>query len=328
MQHSLTRYLLLTSLYAPLFCSRIAASGEDSVNNAATLRVITYNVQFLPDPVSWKDERPNPEYRARRIGEELRHFDIAGLQETFHERYRQRIIDVAKAGTDGALHQVVSPQPPNFSTNGGCLLLTRRPLLASSSIVFAHFSKPADFGFRADGFAAKGVIHGRVARSEQEHDNFIDVFVTHLEARADDLRPLQYKELAAFIRKESDTRRSMLLLGDLNTYGMIEYQRDPKSQYSQLIHELQAARSESDVVDVWPHLRDEARGGTTDQKSPDAGKRVDYIILGNPKSGFIRLQPQKIEVRTFQDAQVVALSDHNAVAAEFAWPAASDSEKH
>lgn len=328
MRCCLTKCLLLTLFCLPLLCCQIVASAEDVITNAATLRVITYNVQFLPDPVSWKDERPNPEYRARRIGEELRHFDVAGLEETFHERYRQQIVDVANVGTGRPLHQVVSPQPSNFSTNGGCLLLTRRPLLASSSTVFTHYSKPADFGFRADGFAAKGVIHGRVARSEQEHNNFIDVFVTHLEARADDLRPLQYKELAAFIRKESDARRPMLLFGDLNTYGMIEYQRDPKSQYAELMLELQAARSESDIIDVWPHLKGEARGGTTDQKSADVGKRVDYIILGNPKIGAIQLRPRKIEVSTFQDAQVVALSDHNAVAAEFVWPAANDSEKH
>jgi endonuclease/exonuclease/phosphatase family metal-dependent hydrolase len=127
-------------------------------------------------------------------------------------------------------------------------------------MVYANFSKPADYGLRADGHAAKGVIYARVARGPNESHNFIDVFVTHLEARADDLRPLQYKELAGFIKKTSDPEHPMLLLGDLNTYGMIEYQRDPQSQYSQLMRDLNAARPDGGVVDVWPSLKDAARG--------------------------------------------------------------------
>jgi endonuclease/exonuclease/phosphatase family metal-dependent hydrolase len=174
--------------------------------------------------------------------------------------------------------------------------LSRRPLLSSSSIVFQNFSKPADYGQRADGYAAKGVLHARVARSAREPENFIDVYATHLEARADELRPRQYREMAEFIRKTSDATRPMLLLGDLNTYGMREYQQDTASQYSQLMRELSAARPDGGVIDLWPHLNGEALGGTTEQESAAVGKRVDYILLGNPQQAEVKLKPVKIVV--------------------------------
>jgi endonuclease/exonuclease/phosphatase family metal-dependent hydrolase len=193
--------------------------------------------------------------------------------------------------------------------------------LESSAVVFANFSKPADYGQRADGHAAKGVLHGRIARSAKESNNFIDVFVTHLEAHADDLRPLQYKEMADFIRRKSDVDHSLLILGDLNTYGMTEFQKDPKSQYSQLMRELRAVRPEGGVIDLWPKLKGDALGGTTEQESSEIGKRVDYVLLGNPTGGKVQLKPTRIAVELFQDELVGALSDHNAVVAELEWPA-------
>jgi endonuclease/exonuclease/phosphatase family metal-dependent hydrolase len=315
----------LVFAFIPIDASQIQA---DDARNAdqIVLRVISYNVQFLPDPVSWRNERPNPEYRAKRIADELRNFDLAGLQEVFHVSHRGQLIAHTRANWNGELHDLASPQPEGFFTSGGCLLLSRRPLIASSTVVFKNFSKPADYGQRADGFAAKGVLHARIARSAQEPKNFIDVFVTHLEARADDLRPLQYKELAEFIKKTSDENHPMLLLGDLNTYGMPKQQNDPTSQYAALMRELNAARPNGGVIDLWPKLKGDALGGTTEQESAEIGKRIDYIMVGNPKSAKMRLTPKRIAVELFQDEQVGALSDHNAVVADFDWPSHTQNE--
>ena len=145
-----------------------ARADQPGPKDPGILRVITYNAQFLPEPVSWKNERSKPEYRARRIAEELQDLDLVGLQETFHEHHRRLIIERTRNLWTGKLQSVISPKPADFHTNGGCLIMTRRPLLASSSLVFENYSKPADYGLRADGFAAKGVIHARIARSPQE----------------------------------------------------------------------------------------------------------------------------------------------------------------
>jgi len=204
-------------------------------------------------------------------------------------------------------------------TNGGCVILTRLPVLETNTMVFEHFSLPKDYGVRADGHAAKGVIHARIARDPNNPATFVDVFVTHLEARQDELRPEQYKEMAAFIRKHSDPTRPMLLLGDLNTRGNPEYREQSDSQYNTLIATLRDARPDGGITDVWPALHGDAVGGTNEQESADIGRRIDYIIVGNPESSGRQLKPERMEVLLFQDDKVVALSDHNAVAAEFTW---------
>jgi len=316
--------LVLTTV--ALVLASLGSAEEPAVDGPSRLRVITYNVQFLPEPVSWKNERPQPEYRARRIAEELRGFDVVALQELFHETYRDQLIEQTRTAWNGSLRQVISPHPPGFHTSGGCVLLTRRPLLSSDSMVFANFSKPEEFGLRADGHAAKGVIYARIARSSTELENFIEVFVTHMEARADALRPLQYRELAEFIQKKADQTRPVLVLGDFNTYGMAEHQQDPASQYSQLMRELNAVRPQGGIVDLWPHLKGAARGGTTEQESAEVGKRIDYILLGNPAQGTVRLKPLSIDVNLYQDERVGALSDHNAVVAELLWPASEEEQ--
>ncbi len=311
--------LLLFTLTWPVALEPTHA-GEAGTTGVNRLRVITYNVQFLPEPASFQNARPKPEYRARRIAQEVSRYDIVALQETFHAGIRKQIVSQVRTAWNGNFDHLASPTPAGFFTSGGCLLMSQLPMQEKSTTVFAHYSKPRDYGLRADGFAAKGVIHARITRGKGKPNSTIDVYVTHLEARADKLRPKQYAELAEFIRKTSQPDRPFLLLGDLNTKGRSENQRNPNSQYALLFRQLRAARPDGEVVDVWPRLMDSALGGTTEQESDTIGKRIDYIILGNPKPPHLRLTPVAITVKLFRDPKVVALSDHNAVAATFAWP--------
>ena len=292
--------------------------GDDG-DGDADLSVFCYNVQFLPPPIGIFNKRKQPTYRADRIAEESATFDIVGLQETFHPTYRQRIIDRLSEMWEQEANLLIAPNPDGFRTNGGTLLATRRPIAKTSSVVFKNFSRPEDYGLTADGHAAKGVIHARLAKSASEPDKTVDVYVTHLEARADKLRPKQYAEMAAFIKQTSDPNSPMILMGDMNTRGMVEHRQDPESQYTKLLAALNGARPNGGVTDVWPLLMGDALGGTSDQDSIETGKRIDYIFVGNPEQATDKLVPKSIEVRTYQDAKVVALSDHNAVIAHFDW---------
>jgi len=305
---------VLLAFISTLPCRVCAAEAKPT-----TIRVLTYNVQFLPGPASAKNKRPQPKYRAARIAEEVSRFDFVGLQETFHDTHRGQIVDQLQERWEGGLHSVSSPTPKEFYTSGGCLIATRLPIVSSSSTVFKNFSKPADYGFRADGFAAKGVIHARVSRKSDTPEDFVDVFVTHLEARADQLRPLQYAEMAAFIKTASDPNRPALVMGDMNTRGAKSFRDDPDSQYAQLVKQLKGARPESELLDLWPTLKGDALGGTSDQESDEIGKRIDYIFAINPPKPHAQLKPVSITVLLFQDSKVVALSDHNAVEAELEW---------
>jgi len=299
-----------------LSVSPISFAGADE---SATVSIISYNVQFLPPPANVANKRSDPEYRARRIAEEVSQFDIVGLQETFHVTHRDQIMDGIRVAWKQPPNSVIAPKPDGFATSGGTSLFTRRPILESNSTVYKHFSKPEKYGFRADGFAAKGAIHARIALSKETPGRTVDLYVTHLEARDGDLRPLQFKELAAFIKETSDLNRPMILMGDLNTQGMTKFRDDPNSQYSQLCAELNGARPNGGVIDVWTELKADELGGTTEQESTEIGKRIDYIFVGNPKSPGPQLVPKSIEVKTYQDDKVIALSDHNAVVAQFEW---------
>ncbi|MGI9429599.1 MAG: endonuclease/exonuclease/phosphatase family protein [Bythopirellula sp.] len=300
-----------------LACWSGFSAAAESVSDR--LRVITYNVQFLPEPVSDRNERPDPIYRAKRIGNEVRSFDLIALQETFHDTHRMQLLAEIGKASSGKLHSIASPTPEGFLTSGGCLLASRLPLIAHHSTVFASYSRPAEYGLRADGFAAKGVLHARFGRTAAGDSRSIDVFVTHLEARADHLRPRQYAELAEFVQLHSSAARPALVLGDLNTRGSKEFRSDSTSQYSQLMRELAAVRTGRAWVDVWAELHATSLGGTTKQESADVGKRIDYVLLSNPNLPHPQLIPRSAAVRLFQDPKVTALSDHNAVIAELEW---------
>ena len=176
---------LFTFLFTFLSCGFVAVYShglQTSVTNN-TIRVITYNCQFLPEPASFNNERSKPIYRAGRIAKEVSQFDIVALQEMFHDAHRNELMKNVRTKWKDKLNHVFSPTPNGFFTSGGCLLMTPREILASNSIVYENRSKPEDYGLRADGFAAKGVIHGRIGVNGNESGEFIDVYVTHLEAR-------------------------------------------------------------------------------------------------------------------------------------------------
>lgn len=310
----MSRLLLVLAIALSPIAATSASAEEQS------LTVITYNVQFLPGWASAVNKRKEPEYRARRIAEEVSRFEIVALQEVFHDDYRQQIIDGVQEHWGGEANVFVSPKPAD-RFNGGCMLMTKLPILETNAMMFEHYSSPDDYGVRADGFAAKGVIHARIGRAADRPDEFVDVYVTHLEARADHLRPLQYQEMAAFVKKTADPGAPALLLGDFNTRGMAEHRADAESQYHQLMRALTDAKP--GTHDLWPELMGDMLGGTSEQESADIGKRIDYIFHAPGASGPMRLQPRSIRVELYQDGKVTALSDHNAVVSEFVWDSAA-----
>jgi endonuclease/exonuclease/phosphatase family metal-dependent hydrolase len=315
---SLTLVLLTTTT------SELIRAEDSTPPATTTFRVITYNVQFLPAPASSKNERPQPEYRAHQIADKVSPYDLVALQETFHKQHRSILMDQLRTTWNGILHEHHSPTPEGFYTSGGCLLMTKRAMQDKSALVFTDYSHPQEYGLRADGYAAKGVIHARVTFNSEQPNHTVDVYVTHLEARADHLRPKQYAQMAQFIQKTNDPNRPFLLLGDMNTKGQRKNQQDPQSQYTDLFRRLRAACPANRITDVWPLLRGDALGGTTKQESDTIGKRIDYIIVGNPQPPHPQITPVAIEVNTFQDTRVGALSDHNGVVATFQWQQTQD----
>jgi len=298
-------------------CLLLVSLRTQAEDGPGQLKVISYNVQFLPGPAAAMNQRKEPEYRAERIAEEVAKFDIVALQELFDQKWVDAVANGVQAIWGDRFYKLASPMKEGHNYTGGCLILSKYPFVQSNTMVFEHFSKPEDFGFRADGFAAKGVIHARVAL-DSGGTSSVDVFVTHLEARDDSLRPAQYAEMAAFIQRVADPSRPALILGDLNTRGMNEERKDAASQYSMMMTAFNGARPEGGAfVDVWPALMGDAHGGTSEQESTATGKRIDYVLVSNPTASAFQLKPQTIRVDPYADPKTVYLSDHSSVVTEF-----------
>lgn len=287
-----------------------------------TFRVISYNVQFLPGIAAVANKRKETPYRARTIGEKLREYDIIGFNEVFDDSARKLLLKQFQTAWGSAYQAVLAPKPDKNRFMGGVAIVTRFPLLDSHAWVYTVSSSPEKYGLGADGFAAKGVVHARIGRPGppgQPPTDYVDIFSTHLEAREDELRPQQYKELADFVAQHSSPDHPVLILGDMNTRGEAEYQRDPNSTYHLMMNTYQAGRGAPPLVDVWL-THGQGHGGTTDQESSETGHRIDYLLLSNPTRQE-RLIVKSIHVNPFQDPRVGALSDHSAVEAQIEWRA-------
>ncbi len=301
------------------FCALTCSlAGQPAVaDEPRDLAVISYNVQFLPGVAQIANKRKQPAYRALELGRQLARFDIVCLQEVFEHQHRERLLAGLREAWGEAYQGVAISKPNDQRFMGGVAIAARLPLVETNEHIYTVASSPQKYGVMADGFAAKGVLHARLARAKGAPHDYIDVFVTHLEAREDALRPTQYRELAEFVRQHTSADHPVLITGDMNTHGNTEDLADPQSAYHDMFEVYQAARPGVPLVDLWT-AAGQGPAGTNDQEAADGGDRIDYIFLSNP-AGPPRLEPQCAKVNRFLDDQVGALSDHSAVEAAFIW---------
>lgn len=309
------RFLMISTLTTGV---SVTCQAAEPAPNVGDMKVITYNVQFLPGPASIANKRKEPMYRAEQVGQKLVGFDIVALNEVFEEKPREKLLDQLRTAWGDRFSVVVSPKPDDKRFMGGVAIATRLPVLATHTLIYSVGSSPQKYGLGADGFAAKGAVHMRIARGATQQEHFVDVFATHLESKDDDIRAIQYKELAAFIAEHGDLHHPALILGDMNTRGDPDHQADKSSAYNAMLDLYRAARPGSALMDVWPVLHNEL-GATTEQESSDIGHRIDYILLANPALGRGLLRPTAVRVNGYLDPRVGALSDHSAVEAELRW---------
>lgn len=302
-------------------CLAGLASGATADQPAAPLRVISYNVQFLPSLAAMVNKRGDPRYRAKELGKVLAVYDIVGLNEVFDDRPRELLLEGLKQAWGDSFAAVVHPKPGDGRFNGGLTIATRLPVLGSHTTIYTQASSPKKYGLGADGYAAKGVVHARIARGPDQKDQFVDVFITHMEAREDAIRPSQYKELAAFMKEHAAGTQPILVMGDFNTHGNPADQDDKESPYNVLLGDMRAAIPDDELLDLWPTLHGRELGGTNEQDTTERGNRIDYIFLANPKGPMQLLKPLTVRVNPFPDKKVEYLSDHSAVEADLEWTA-------
>lgn len=286
-----------------------------SLTRDGRLKIISYNVQFLPQIVSFANKRPLPKYRAATIGKALADYDIVGLNELFAETPRDLLVAELQKTWGDSFHSFLSPKVDEARYAGGLAIFSRLPFVDTNVHTYVHFSKLEERGIKADGFVTKGVLHARLATTvDRDPKLSIDLFVTHLESQDAKARAEQYVEFADFVKLQSSPDRPVILMGDFNTRGDQEHLERKDSAYHRLTGLIQEARPESPLVDLWTSLG-KGPGGTSDQLIESGGSRIDYIFTMNSQSSLTQLDATEVKVNRFHDAKVIALSDHSAVEA-------------
>lgn len=310
----------------PIFCFPLVALGGmllllqfgttvAAEADAPTLRVISYNVQFLPGPGRLFNNRGHDDYRAREIGRKMADFDIVGFNEVFDLVPRQQILDELKSAWGDKFHAVECPDDFEQTKryNAGLAIASRYPIVETNSVSYSQSSTIKQFGVFADEFAKKGALHARIRIVSGTPNVEIDVFATHLDSKLASVRATQIDELTDFAAKHTDPSRAVLFMGDFNTRGNEEYQAKADSDYNRLVERLQKVRPS--LSDLWVQIG-KGPGGTSDQTKEGGGRRIDYIFFGPAETANV-LIPLSMAVQPFLDPKVTALSDHSAVEATF-----------
>lgn len=155
-----------------------------------------------------------------------------------------------------------------------------------------------------DALTAKGILHVRLwYNTDVPSYEAIDIFATHLQAKGENVRRNQIRELADFIQMHSDPNIPIMLLGDFNINGSPDAQAQPDSEYTNM---MQVLGTELSLHDIGRNL-----GGTNYDNDPKKHRqdRLDYIFT-SPS-----LEISEVCIEEFPDDRWVTLSDHAAILA-------------
>ncbi|MBX9654030.1 endonuclease/exonuclease/phosphatase family protein [bacterium] len=299
-----------------VFTARAADDAPSPVKNANELRVLSYNVQFLPGIAQLFNARGNDDYRPRKLGEVLKEFDVIGLNEVFELKPRGIILVEIKKAWGDQFYVFECPEPAKEvgRFNAGLAIVSRYPIVESHHIAYSAWSTKKEFGVFADEFAAKGALHARIRIRDGKDPIDIDFFTTHMDSKLASARKVQGEELAAFAAKYSSPDNTAIFTGDFNTRGNLDERKRKTDEYFGLVERLKSFRGS--LQDLWLVVG-KGDGGTSDQDPNDGGSRIDYIFFAPPVKGVDRLKPLRANVLHFLDPRVKALSDHSAVEGVF-----------
>jgi endonuclease/exonuclease/phosphatase family metal-dependent hydrolase len=290
------------------------------------VNIVTYNVHLLPGIANGiAGQRSQTGYRASAIAQRLANFDILGLCEVFDRRSARRLLEGLQSRSGDAFHIARGPRRSGRSlVHSGLVLLSRFPIEDTHTVTFKSASRVVTHGIRADGLAAKGVLHCRLRLSEVDS---VDCFLTHLESISAKARARQIEQVAAFVNEHASPFNPVIVMGDFNVAADTEPysdRRDGRSPYRRLRRKL--THNGLRLVDAWDEL---AMGhvGTSNALLADGGRRLDYIFFSQPDGdGSGRITPREVRALPFVDAKVRegSLSDHLAVACRAEFSAAAE----
>ena len=198
-------------------------SAQDLVEPAA-LSVMTHNMGLLVSPATYLGTN-----RSGAIAEIIAQIrllkpDVVGLCEVFANGERAKIRNALK---DEYAHWRDGPDEPDLESDGGLLVLSRRPFLAAADMIF----RDSD-GW--DSLANKGVIYIRIRPHSWPVP--LDVFYSHTQdiSTTAGVTTLyaQLNAMNAFVMSHAAPTLPRLIMGDLNIPA------EQPQHYAQLLSRL------------------------------------------------------------------------------------------
>jgi sphingomyelin phosphodiesterase len=257
----------------------LALGLSPSASGAATafpadLKVMTHNVQFLPNPIGKNDTG-----RAQLISAASywKGQDVVALEELFDVTaspillnglrgeypYQTPIVGTAGTATGWNFTQGT---PHATYTNGGVAIVSKHPIIEQGQFIY-----PAGCG--TDQFAAKGFAYAAINRGGRK----VHIIATHLQA--DDptcyaafknpatVRASQLQAIAGFVaRKAIPASEPVVITGDMNV-------AKGSSEFAAMLSTLKAAAPTS--FTGAPYSMD----GTTNSMAEDARVTLDYVLF-------------------------------------------------
>ena len=282
------------SLQSSLFLLFLSLSSLTAFSQD-TLRVLSWNIYMLPDPVYANSRKIK---RAKHIGRILRdveNYDVVVFQEAFHGRVRRVLRKSLRA------KYPYSYGPANFKpywvrTSSGVWILSNMPL----KILCEHEYTQCE-GI-SDCMARKGVLAAEV----KWRGRSIQIIGTHIQAgdkKGRTVKETQYEEMGEIVAQTEQRNVPQIICGDFNM------RRSRTDRFDNMLSALCVDDYCLYDVDYTVH------GMNGFRKRPGYQNEIDYIFFRH--NGLI---PQLISRRTriFQADWSTAnkdLSDHYAVEA-------------
>lgn len=235
----------------------------------APFTVMTQNMALLVFPGNYLGTDRDGAI-AGLIAEVRRHLpDVVGLCEVFDDDEREHIRGNLRAEYP---FFVEGPDEDDLESDGGLLLVSRHPFIATSDLIYRDCAG-------ADCFANKGVLHIRV--HPPGGPTAYDLFYTHMqnidEDDGDDTLYSQLSVLNGMIQRDADVNVPTLVFGDLNIPATAA------NHYQQLLARL------GEPVDAWTTAGNPVASGFTvvhdsnffddSDDRPGRDERLDYVLV-------------------------------------------------
>lgn len=280
-------------------CQLIKAGDPAEVDRATHLKILSYNVKFLPRYIIRAQHHPIK--RARIIPGYLldENPDVIVLEEAFDPKADRMLRKRMKK----AYPYILGPvnKKPGFKINGGVMVLSKYPLKQLGQV---QYSQCEDY----DCWARKGVLLVEV--SDGKH--VFQIAGTHCNGGGSlKLKTSQYHEMGALVKEHAKQGIPQFLVGDYNTSNF------DKPYYNSMIEQLDA--EDGPITGLLQCTNDHLNNDMEPYFNTTERDLIDYILY-RPNG----LRPQAITryVHSYCSNWMKGhddLSDHYALLMDVVW---------